>query len=68
MSKKTNVECPEAEEIRGVPRPDGIVVAPEDDPEDLDFPTWSGVVPIHLAAEPSEYRWGRVHEGRVVAP
>ena len=41
---------------------------PEDDPEDLDFPTWSGVVPIHLAAEPSEYRWGRVHEGRVVAP
>ena len=41
---------------------------PEDDPEDLDFPIWSGVVPIHLAAEPSEYRWGRVHDGRVVAP
>ena len=41
---------------------------PEDDPEDLDVPTWSGVVPIHLAAEPSGYRWGRVHEGRVVAP
>jgi nitroimidazol reductase NimA-like FMN-containing flavoprotein (pyridoxamine 5'-phosphate oxidase superfamily) len=41
---------------------------PEDDAEDLDFPVWSGVVPIHLAAEPSEYRWGRVRDGRVVAP
>jgi nitroimidazol reductase NimA-like FMN-containing flavoprotein (pyridoxamine 5'-phosphate oxidase superfamily) len=41
---------------------------PEDDAEDLDFPVWSGVVPIHLAAEPSEYSWGRVHDGRVVGP
>jgi hypothetical protein len=36
MSKKTSGECPEVEEIRGVPRPDGIVApAPEGDPEDL---------------------------------
>jgi uncharacterized protein len=41
---------------------------PEDDAEDLDFPVWSGVVPIHLAAEPSEYSWDRVHDGRVVGP
>jgi uncharacterized protein len=41
---------------------------PEDDPEDLDFPVWSGVVPVHLAAEPSEYDWRRVREGRIVAP
>jgi hypothetical protein len=41
---------------------------PEDDAEDLDFPVWSGVVPIHLAAEPSEYSWGRVRDGRVVGP
>ena len=41
---------------------------PEDDPEDLDFPVWSGVVPVHLAAERSEYAWRRVRDGRVVAP
>lgn len=41
---------------------------PEDDPEDLDFPAWSGVVPIHLAAEPSPYPWRRVRDGRVGAP
>jgi uncharacterized protein len=41
---------------------------PEDDAEDLDFPVWSGVVPIHLAAEPSAYPWGRVRDGRVVGP
>jgi uncharacterized protein len=41
---------------------------PEDDPEDLDFPVWSGVVPVHLAAEPSEYDWRRVRDGRIVAP
>jgi uncharacterized protein len=41
---------------------------PEDDPEDLDFPVWSGVVPVHLAAEPSPYDWRRVQDGRVVAP
>lgn len=41
---------------------------PEDDPEDLDLPVWAGVVPIHLAAEPSEYAWRRVRDGRVGAP
>ena len=41
---------------------------PEDEPEDLDLPVWAGVVPIHLAAEPSEYDWRRVRDGRVVAP
>jgi nitroimidazol reductase NimA-like FMN-containing flavoprotein (pyridoxamine 5'-phosphate oxidase superfamily) len=41
---------------------------PEDDAEDLDFPVWSGVVPVHLAAEPSEYSWQRVRDSRVVAP
>lgn len=41
---------------------------PEDEPEDLDLPVWAGVVPIHLAAEPSEYAWRRVRDGRVVAP
>jgi nitroimidazol reductase NimA-like FMN-containing flavoprotein (pyridoxamine 5'-phosphate oxidase superfamily) len=41
---------------------------PEDDPEDLDLPVWAGVVPIHLAAEPSEYDWQRVRDGRVVGP
>jgi hypothetical protein len=29
---------------------------------------WAGVVPVHLAAEPSEYEWRRVHDGRVGAP
>jgi len=41
---------------------------PEDDADDLDFPVWSGVVPVHLAAEPSEYSWQRVRDSRVVAP
>ena len=41
---------------------------PEDEPEDLDLPVWAGVVPIHLAAEPSEYDWRRVRDGRVVGP
>jgi uncharacterized protein len=41
---------------------------PEDDPEDLHFPVWSGVVPVHLAAEPSEYDWRRVRDGRVLSP
>jgi nitroimidazol reductase NimA-like FMN-containing flavoprotein (pyridoxamine 5'-phosphate oxidase superfamily) len=42
--------------------------AEEDEPEDLDLPVWAGVVPVHLAAEPSEYEWRRVHDGRVGAP
>jgi nitroimidazol reductase NimA-like FMN-containing flavoprotein (pyridoxamine 5'-phosphate oxidase superfamily) len=41
---------------------------PEDDAEDMDLPVWAGVVPIHLAAEPSEYDWRRVHDGRVGPP
>jgi nitroimidazol reductase NimA-like FMN-containing flavoprotein (pyridoxamine 5'-phosphate oxidase superfamily) len=41
---------------------------PEDEPEDLDLPVWAGVVPIHLAAEPSEYDWRRVRDGRVLGP
>jgi uncharacterized protein len=41
---------------------------PEDDEEDLDLPVWAGVVPVHLAAEPSEYDWRRVHDGRVGPP
>jgi uncharacterized protein len=41
---------------------------PEDEPEDLDLPVWAGVVPIHLAAGPSEYDWRRVRDGRVVGP
>ena len=41
---------------------------PEDEPEDLDLPVWAGIVPIHLAAEPSEYNWRRVRDGRVVGP
>ena len=40
----------------------------EDDPEDRDLPVWAGVVPVHLTAEPSEYDWRRVHDGRVGAP
>ena len=40
----------------------------EDDAEDLDFPVWAGVVPIHLAAEPSEYAWRRVRGGRLGPP
>jgi uncharacterized protein len=41
---------------------------PEDDPEDEHLPVWAGVVPVHLAAEPSDYDWRRVHDGRVGAP
>jgi nitroimidazol reductase NimA-like FMN-containing flavoprotein (pyridoxamine 5'-phosphate oxidase superfamily) len=40
----------------------------EDEPEDLDLPVWAGVVPVHLATEPSEYDWRRVRDGRVGAP
>jgi hypothetical protein len=42
--------------------------APEDEPEDVDLPVWSGVVPVHLAAEPSEYDWRRVVDGRLGPP
>lgn len=42
--------------------------AEEDEPEDRGLPVWAGVLPVHLAAEPSEYRWRRVHDGRVGAP
>lgn len=38
---------------------------PEDEPEDLDLPVYAGVVPVHLAAEPAEYPWKRVRDGRV---
>jgi uncharacterized protein len=38
---------------------------PEDEPEDEDLPVWAGVVPVHLAAEPSEYDWKRVRDGRL---
>jgi nitroimidazol reductase NimA-like FMN-containing flavoprotein (pyridoxamine 5'-phosphate oxidase superfamily) len=41
---------------------------PEDEPEDVDLPVWSGVVPIHLTAEPSEYEWRRVSGGRLGPP
>jgi uncharacterized protein len=41
---------------------------PEDEPEDLALPVWSGVVPIHLAVEPSEYEWRRVRDGRLGPP
>jgi len=41
---------------------------PEDEPEDVDLPVWAGVVPVHLAAEPSEYDWRRVRGGRVGPP
>ena len=40
----------------------------EDEPEDVDLPVWSGVVPVHLAAEQGEYAWRRVQEGRVGPP
>jgi uncharacterized protein len=42
--------------------------AEEDEPEDRDLPVWAGVVPVHLAAEPGEYDWRRVRDGRVGAP
>jgi uncharacterized protein len=41
---------------------------PTDDPEDEDLPVWAGVVPVHLAAEPSEYEWTRVRDGRLGPP
>jgi uncharacterized protein len=41
---------------------------PEEEPGDEQLPVWSGVVPVHLAAAPSEYDWRRVRDGRVVAP
>ena len=41
---------------------------PEDEPEDLELDVWAGVVPIHLAAGPSEYDWRRVKDGRVGPP
>ncbi|HVS84303.1 MAG TPA: pyridoxamine 5'-phosphate oxidase family protein [Gaiellaceae bacterium] len=41
---------------------------PQDEPEDVDLPVWSGVVPIHLAVEPSEYDWRRVRSGRLGPP
>ena len=31
-------------------------------------PVWAGVVPVHLAAEPSEYDWRRVQDGRLGRP
>jgi nitroimidazol reductase NimA-like FMN-containing flavoprotein (pyridoxamine 5'-phosphate oxidase superfamily) len=40
----------------------------EDEPEDVDLPVWAGVVPVHLAAEPSEYDWRRVRDGRIGPP
>ena len=42
--------------------------AEEDEPEDEDLPVWGGVVPVHLVAEPSEYDWKRVRDGRVGPP
>jgi uncharacterized protein len=41
---------------------------PEDDPEDENLPVWAGVVPVHLAAEPSAYDWKRVRDGRLGGP
>ena len=41
---------------------------PEDDEEDLDLPVYAGVVPVHLEAEPAQYDWRRVRNGRVGAP
>jgi hypothetical protein len=38
---------------------------PQDEPEDEDLPVWAGVVPVHLAAGLSEYRWRRVRDGRL---
>jgi hypothetical protein len=50
---------------------------PEDEPEDVDFPVWGGIVPVHLAAEApvpdadadgfDPYVWPRVHDGRLGA-
>lgn len=44
------------------------VGGPEDEPEDVDLPVWSGVVPVHLAADESEYDWRRVEGGRLGPP
>jgi nitroimidazol reductase NimA-like FMN-containing flavoprotein (pyridoxamine 5'-phosphate oxidase superfamily) len=41
---------------------------PEDAPEDVDLPVWSGVVPVHLAVGESEYDWRRVRDGRLGPP
>jgi len=41
---------------------------PIDEPEDEDLPVWSGVVPVHLAVEPSEYDWRRARDGRLGSP
>lgn len=41
---------------------------PEEEPEDVDLPVWSGVVPIHLAVGPSDYDWRRVRGGRLGPP
>ena len=41
---------------------------PEDDPEDEGLDVWAGVVPVHLAAGPSDYRWARVENGRLGPP
>jgi nitroimidazol reductase NimA-like FMN-containing flavoprotein (pyridoxamine 5'-phosphate oxidase superfamily) len=41
---------------------------PKDDPDDEDLPVWAGVVPVHLAAERSEYDWKRVRDGRLGPP
>jgi hypothetical protein len=41
---------------------------PKDAPGDEDLPVWAGVVPVHLAAEPSEYEWKRVRDGRLGPP
>ncbi|MHB8468684.1 MAG: pyridoxamine 5'-phosphate oxidase family protein [Gaiellaceae bacterium] len=40
---------------------------PHDEPEDEGLPVWAGVVPVHLAAGPSEYDWRRVRDGRLGA-
>ena len=41
---------------------------PSEEPEDEDLPIWSGVVPVHLEAGPSEYDWRRVQDGRLGPP
>ena len=41
---------------------------PVDEPEDEDLPHWSGVVPVHLSAEASDYNWERVRDGRLGVP
>ncbi|HZC30988.1 MAG TPA: pyridoxamine 5'-phosphate oxidase family protein [Gaiellaceae bacterium] len=38
---------------------------PDEEPGDEELDVWSGVVPIHLAAGPSEYPWRRVRDGRL---